>query len=214
MRPSATLFFGVLTLMPLSARVSQGASIVLTFSNLNPTNQNVLFVIGPYQNQGFSASSTLGFNTYGTGATGFFAGSPGLSPIAGSDVELKQINGNPFSISSIALARNFDFDPAPTVTFTGNRAGGGTLTQAFPVTTPTGKAALQTFDFTNFDDLTAVAWSQPSSAARGLHQFTDVTLSTSVSPVTVPEPRSLALLAVGLSALAIVEWARRSRRCC
>lgn len=212
MRSCVMLCLSALSLAPLSAGLSQAASIVLTFDNLNPTNQDVLFVIGPYQSQGFSLSSTLGFNTYGTGESGFYAGSPSLSPIAGSAVVLTQSDGSPFSLSSIALARNFDFDPPPTVTFTGKLAGGGTVTQAFTVTTPTGTAAFQTFHFTDFNDVIAVDWSQGASAAAGLHQFTDVTLSTGFTPPpTVPEPASFVLLAGGIAAIALRKQCGRSK---
>lgn len=204
MRSTVTRILGVLASMIIGTGVSQAASVVLTFGGLNPTDQNQLFVIGPYQSQGLSLSSTLGFNTYGSGLSGFFAGSPGLSPIGGSTVQLRASDGSSFSLTSISLARNFDFDPAPTVTFTGDLAGGGTVTESFTVTTPVGTAAFQAFNFSTLNDVTAVTWNQPPDPATGLHQFSDITVSTGGVPSTVPEPASLMLFSVGFITLVLV----------
>jgi hypothetical protein len=48
------------------------------------------------------------------------------------------------------------FDLAPTVTFTGTRAGGGTVTQTFTVTTAPGVQAFQSFTFAGFSDLVSL----------------------------------------------------------
>jgi hypothetical protein len=184
------------------AGASTAATIVLDFKNLNPSDTpGPLFVQSPYTNQGFSLSSTLGFNTYGSGLTNFYAGVASLSPIVGSDVELKSTDNSPFSLTSILLTRNFAFDPAPTVTFTGALAGGGTVTQAFSVTAPLGIPAFQTFQFTGFTNVLKVDWSQ-ASVAQGLHQFADVTIQTGAT--AIPEPVSVLLLGVGLAGSTLI----------
>jgi hypothetical protein len=119
--------FGVLAATPSPARAGP---IILNFSDLNPGNQDVLFVLGPYESQGFRVTSTApngflaGFNTYGTGAGFFFMGQKSLAPIAPAQVVLERTDGGPFSLRSTDRARNCAFDTAPTVTFTGPWPGG------------------------------------------------------------------------------------------
>jgi hypothetical protein len=198
------------------AGASTAATIVLDFKSLNPTDTSgPLFVQSPYTNQGFSLSSTLGFNTYGSGLANFYAGVASLSPIIGSDVELKATDNSPFSLTSILLTRNFAFDPAPTVTFTGAVAGGGTVTQTFSVTTPLGVPSFQTFQFTGFANVLRVDWSQPASVVGGLHQFADVTIETGPTaipepgPTAIPEPASVVLLNVGLVGSILIARGKR-----
>jgi hypothetical protein len=151
--------------------------------------------------QGFTLTSSSGgfvFNSPDTGNGSpqivgnnpFYAGANGLSAFSPATITLAQTDGSPFSLLSIDLARNFEFDPAPTVTFTGLKTGGGTVMASFTVTTPSGPpASFQTFDFTGFTDLSSVSWDQGDSA-QGVHQFGNIHLSTAAA---VPEPGSLAL---------------------
>lgn len=126
-------------------------------------------------------------------------------------ITLAQTSGSPFSLLSIDLARDFAFDPAPTVTFIGALAGGGTVSQTFTVTTPPGApAAFQTFDFTGFTGLASVSWDQPVFT-QGLHQFGNIHLSTAA----VPEPTSYqmaALATVGSLGLLHLRRRKSSRR--
>jgi hypothetical protein len=133
-------------------------------------------------------------------------GANGLAAFAPATITLVQTSGDPFSLLSIDLARNFAFDPAPTVTFTGTLAGGGTITETFTVTEPPGPPQSFTqFDFTGFTNLTSVSWDQPEPAA-GLNQFTDITLST------VPEPSSLITGGIGAILVAVAGFRARHRR--
>jgi hypothetical protein len=198
------IFWLVTALVCMSGVPVQGGDIVLNFSDVPP---GTLTVFNPYISQGFMLTSTSGgfvFNSPDTGNGSpqpignnpFYAGANGLAAFSPATITLMQTSGEPFSLLSIDLARNFEFDPAPTVTFTGTLAGGGTVTETFTVTTPPppAPAMFQTFDFTGFTGLTSVSWDQPVFT-QGLHQFTNITLSTGG---VVPEPATLTLLALGL----------------
>lgn len=194
---------GAIVALAMGLALNEGsvrAGTVLNFADVPP---GTLTVFSPYLSQGFllvSSSGGWAFNSPGTGNGSpqtvgnnpFYAGENGLAALAPATIALTRIDGTAFSLLSIALARNFAFDPAPTVTFTGTLAGGGTVSETFSVTTPLGApGAFQTFDFTGFGDLASVSWDQPS-AALGLNQFSDISLSEAV-----PEPSSLILVGVG-----------------
>jgi PEP-CTERM motif len=189
----------------------RGGDIVLDFSDAPP---GTLVVSSPYQSQGFILTSTAAgfvFNSPDTGNGSpqplgnnpFYAGANGLASFAPATITLSQTTNEPFSLLSIDLARNFDFDPAPT----GTLAGGGSLSETFEVTTPAGfPSAFQTFDFTGFTGVIAVSWDQ-GDPSQGLHQFTNIHLSTSV-----PEPSTLTLLALGTSLAAAFLQGRRANQ--
>jgi len=172
-----------------------------------------------YTNSGFTLTAInpptgflSGFQAHGPNSI-FFAGAIGVTafpPASGPDnvINLIQDNGDPFSLLSIDLARNFAFDPAPSVTFTGTRSGGDIVTETFTVTIPVGTSAFQSFDFAGFTDLESVTWEQPVLAA-GLHQFTNIELVA--APAAVPEPSIWLLVATGLVILAAFGL-RRQRR--
>jgi hypothetical protein len=187
---AAAALLGVLAAAPVRADL-----IELNFQDINVQN-GTTFVPGPYLGQGFTLSSTGGFNAYGPQSGANFKGQTGLSPLPGSAVRLARTDGGSFSLLSIDLAPVGGGAIAPvnpTVTFTGTLAGGGTVSNTFTVTTPAGTQAFQKFDFTGFDGLTRVDWSQPSiplPQGQGLHQFTNIDLQT---PSAVPEPSSLVL---------------------
>jgi hypothetical protein len=74
------------------------------------------------------------------------------------------------------------------------------------VTEPAGfPQSFTPFDFTGFTNLTSVSWNQPDPAA-GLHQFTDITLST------VPEPASIVTGGIGAMLVAVAGFRARRRR--
>jgi hypothetical protein len=187
---------------------------VLDFNDVPP---GTLAVFNPFQSQGFTLTSTSGGFVFDSPDTGngtpqpvgnnpFFAGANGLAAFAPATITLVQTSGDPFSLLSIDLARNFAFDPAPTVTFTGTLAGGGTVTETFMVTEPPGfPQSFTPFNFTGFTNLTSVSWNQPDPAA-GLNQFTDITLST------VPEPASIVTGGIGAMLVAVAGFRARRRR--
>jgi hypothetical protein len=206
--PVAVLFY----LLAMPAR----GGTVLTFQDVLAAQGSDVPFFTPIQTQGFTLTSTnpptgfsAGFEVHGP-ASLFYAGEVGVVAFAPATsppdnvIELTQTDGQPFSLVSIDLARNFPFDPAPTVDFTGVKADGSTVMESFTVTVPVGTAAFQTFDFTGFTDLKSVSWGQPQ-LSDGLHQFSRIVIASAV-----PEPSVTYLFAVGLS-FAVATNARRRR---
>jgi len=190
----------VVTLVLLSATAVHAAPILGFEDVVIPGATDVS--LASYDSEGFSLSASRGFVAHGSNSV-FYAGSQALAGLPGESIVLSRDSGLSFSVTSIDLARNFAFDPAPTVTFTGTTLGGGTVTQVFIVTTPIGTQVFQSFAFAGFNDLVALQWDQPD-LALGLHQFDNIALGVRA----VPEPMSVTLLALGLSAMG----ARRSRQ--
>src|SRR5207244_1429781 len=121
------IFWPLAALICLPVAPVRGGDVILNFSDVPP---GTLVVASPYTSQGFTLTSTGGgfvFNSPDTGngspqSVGnnpFYAGANGLASFSPATITLTQTNGDPFSLLSIDLARNFEFDPAPTVTFTG-----------------------------------------------------------------------------------------------
>jgi hypothetical protein len=191
----------------------RGGDVILNFSDVPP---GTLVVASPYTSQGFTLTSTAGgfvFNSPDTGNGSaqpvgnnpFYAGANGLASFSPATITLMQTSGEPFSLLSIDLARNFEFDPAPTVTFTGTLAGGGTVTKTFTDMTSPPPFVFTTFDV-GFTIVTSVSWDQPVFT-QGLHQFTNIHLFVGAA---VPEPAAATLLALGMPvALAYASRARR-----
>jgi len=110
------------------------ADIVLDFEDI-PIPGGTDTTLSTYSNSGFTLTATdtatgfsSGFQAHGPNSI-FFAGSQALAAFAPpadstTGIALTQDDGRPFSLLSIDLARNFAFDPAPTVTFVGTTAGG------------------------------------------------------------------------------------------
>jgi hypothetical protein len=210
-------FFRALAVVIVGLAVTSGSvmagNVVLNFSDVPP---GTLVVNSPYQSQGFTLTDNSGgfvFNSPDTGngfpqpvgANDFYAGANGLAAFSPATITLTRTDGDPFSLLSIDLARNFAFDPAPTVTFTGTLSGGGTVNESFTVTEPAGFPQVFTpFSFTGFTNVTSVSWDQPVFTA-GLNQFTDITIAA------VPEPSSLILGGISTIGLGVVSLLARRR---
>jgi hypothetical protein len=188
---------------------------MLNFSDAPP---GTLVVVSPYLSHGFILTGNSGgfvFNSPDTGSgspkpTGnnpFYAGANGLAAFVPATITLAQTNGDPFTLLSIDLARNFAFDLPPSIAFTGTLAGGGTVMETVMVSTSSPPLNFQTFDFTEFTRVTSVSWDQETDGSQGVHQFTNIHLLIGAA---VPEPPALTLLALGI--LLTPAYTRRLRQ--
>ncbi len=147
---------------------------VFNFNELaSPTDQN----IGPYHKAGFTFNTSVNqstiFTVYGSTDTARYSGSPALTaewwP---ATISLTQDDGAPFTISSIDLAEIWSSIYIPTVTFYGAKLDGSTVQQSF--TLDNIFPGFQTFDFTGFNDVTALSWY--THDVNDAHQFDNVTV--------------------------------------
>ena len=205
----------IAALLCLVSMPVRGGDVVLNFSDVP---DGTLAVTSPYLSQGFLLTSTSGgfvFNSPDTGNGSpqtvgnnpFYAGTNGLAAFAPATITLFQTTGDPFSLMSIDLARDFAFNAPPSTTFTGTLARGGTVTATVSVSTSSPPLVFQTFNLTGFTNLTSVSWDQDANAAQSTHQFSNIHLQVGAS---VPEPSALLLLAMGAPlAIAYVSLHRR-----
>jgi hypothetical protein len=154
-----------------------------------------LILGSPYTSQGFMLTGTSGGFVFDSPDTGngspqtvgnnaFYAGANGLAAFAPGIVTLSQTNGDPFSLLSIDLARNFAFDPPRSTTFTGMLAGGGTVAETFSVSISSPPLIFQTFDFAGFTNVTSVSWDQDVAPPRVC-----TSSAISISPPSSPSRR-------------------------
>ena len=161
----------------LTQTTQTGAVPTFTFSEFNNTTTDV--VIGPYSKNGFTfdtdSTQSTEFRVFGS-ASPRWAGSYGLSSQwAPTTITLKQDNNQPFTARSIALAEYLGANNPATVTFTGYKAAGGTVTQSFTVSGP---LAYQTFNFSGFDNLSSLTWR--STGFNDYHQFDNVNVEATI----------------------------------
>lgn len=133
-----------------------------------------------------------------------FAGSQAwfVNFILSSTSRLSRQDGGRFDIASISLGPIVPRSGAEgPITFIGTRAQGGVVTQTFDVPffpTPT----LSPFIFDpGFTNLTALEWTSGSTGAGPNPDLANVQIDNLVLTRTVPEPGTVALLAVGFACL-------------
>lgn len=146
-----------------------------------------------YEEDGFRLSAPTLFASARQNQVGWYAGSAGLfNDFEGDASTLTRIDGAVFSVFGIDLARvSLSYASGAAVSFIGHVHGGGTVNQTVTV----GEAlAFQHFLLTGFSNLDSMTWVQSSP----FHQFDNIDTGSG----QVPEPAPLALLALGLAALA------------
>jgi hypothetical protein len=208
----------LLALTGVAAGNARG-DVILDFQDVLAAEGSDVPFFTPVTTHGFTLTATnpptgfsAGFEVHGP-ASSLYAGEIGLVAFAPATsppdniIDLVKTDGTAFSLLSIDLARNFAFDPAPTVTFTGTLSGGGTVTESFTITTPVGTAAFQTFDFTGFTNVTSVTWGQPQ-LSDGLHQFANIHIAN-----PVPEPSTLVMSSILFGIFGVVwSWKKTTSK--
>jgi hypothetical protein len=165
---------------------TQPTEAVLDFEEIPiPDPSGGAFISGSYASQGFqlTAIAPNGFlSSYfarDERSGGFYAGSKAIGATTEATITLTRPDARPFSLASIDVARYFIFnggnDPV-TLTFVGQRAGGGTVQQTFTVQTAVGVPAFDTFTLSGFTNLTSVSWQQEFGPDGVKHQFDNLRL--------------------------------------
>lgn len=202
----------MLTVITLLA-ASQTPAAVVDFQSLTEAGDSAA-VFATYDEDGFNFRSALdpilagdAFGVWQTGSSNF-NGSTALfnTYVDGSSLEgpvtiMTRPDGIPFDVSSIDIGPMFA-DPgfSGSVTFVGERAGGGSVTQTFTYGTA---LTPQTFAFNaSFNTLRSLTWDQVSP-------FWQV---DNINAAAIPEPSSVVLLVVGAGGLLVIARRRQRRR--
>jgi hypothetical protein len=159
-------------------------------------------VANGYTTQGFTFTSTLSvpewqgeaFAVWGSSSI-FYAGSTALFNNFDAEKTTMTMGGGAFNATSIDLTSLF-LDSGSSINFTGTRANNTTVTNILTITDP---VAFQTFNFTGMTNIVKLSWDQFDP----YHQFDNINVSA------VPEPASLAALALG--GLALIRRKRATR---
>lgn len=214
------IYIGIFSLVAAVFSATAAATpVTITFDSLTTGGtgwtsivHNVSATETSYTESGFVLSTTgttpgaSGFGSAHTGQTDYYFGSTSLfnDDTNGGLTVLTQVGGGAFALTSMkiaALNNTWSFYPGQEyVVFTGTLEDGSTVTQRVLLLNNT---SFQTVDFVGFDDVVSVSWAQGSAATKAFNQFDDIVVNGDVgSPTAVPEPASIALLGLGLVALA------------
>jgi hypothetical protein len=189
MRLSALVLILCVALLS-AARVRAAAPVVIDFESLRVVDADVHNRGFTYTEDGYTlnnlATTSFQFATFGT-LEPRFPGSTALFNNTGNGVtELVRTGGGAFDLASIELAELNEPVPA-LVAFTGELFGGGSVNQTFRLDGNGPANGLQTFNFTGFNNVVRVTWTQVDP----FHQFDNIMIGR------VPEPASLALVLMG-----------------
>lgn len=219
------LLAAVLSVVAVVSASCNGA-IVLDFESLQVVDNQIHDHAGVLEFQGFRITSVpppgnaFRYRTAGT-LNPLFAGSTALwNGQSNAENILTTSDGNPFSLLSIDLAvlppGASDpaglTDPGPfNVTFAGTRSNGSTVTSTFTINNTF--LTLETFNFTDFNDVVLVSWFQGPGFSPGnqigpfdpTHQFDNIV----VAPV--PEPTSCMIFTVLTTTAITLVFPRRRR---
>lgn len=212
-RAAFALAFGAgLVAVPAGAQ-----DVTVNFNTLTVTDGSGIRYIGNcYMESGFTFSavglpcdSELALAVWGADNPLFYTGTPALLNNEGTAVDFATSLPGTFSMRSISLAPGLGvISSNATVTFTGFRAGGGTVFQQFMLAGNT--TGVQSFMFnSDFTGLTSVRLAVlPDEFDETFVQFDDVMFS---DVRVIPEPATIMLLATGLVAIGAVARRRRTR---
>jgi hypothetical protein len=153
----------------LSAAASRAGTVAMDFDHLAAAGANNT-ITSPQNEDGLRITNSNDFYIFGPGS-GRNTGHKALAnQFTNTLTTLSAQNGAKFTLVSMRLSP-YSSGSDSTVTFTGNKAGGGTVTTS--LTTGTAIAGVvRTFPST-FQDVVSVTWNM--SALNTYHQFDDIT---------------------------------------
>jgi len=190
-----TILTGCL-LAGLMAGAADSHAVVLNFESLLHNDDQIADHSAVYTESGFRFVNTATeeisgyapmFSTLGSEFYGFSGSTALFNNNFMGETVLSRVDSGLFNLHSISLAELYPIEEIyDTVTFTGAKANGSTVSQMFTLDSLYGA---EDFSFSNeFKDLVAVSWLQSDY----FHQFDNI----DVAPV--PEPSTLLLLGAGL----------------
>ncbi len=200
---------------------ARAAPVIIDFDGLPFLSATRTINIGTsYEEDGFRITAGL-LSYFSSASDDVIASRPALfGNLPGTEIVLRQISGDPFTLHSIDLAE-LDQLATPVVTFTGLRSDHSTVMQSFtldgsfPQFSLTGRA--ETFTFSaGFSDLLSVSWFQgPAGSSLNRtqysHQFDNIVVTPASQTVqNVPVSGGIGLLAMGFAGLA--GFMRRTKR--
>jgi hypothetical protein len=197
MRRSSVL----VALFAVAVTAPRSAAQTIDFESIASPNYQTL---SSYTEDGFTLTPGAGatglFGSYGstqnqtnyTGSTALFHQDDGAT------ITLTQVGGGAFNLSSIDVSELFNSGTQTVpLNFTGNKAGGGTVSAHFDLD---GTFGNQTLTFNDFTNLSSVTWTQESE----FHQFDNIVVAPVPEPATV-----LGVAALGGGLLGLVRRYRR-----
>ena len=147
-------------------------------------------VFNSYSEGGYNFDSSFGWLASAEQGNFAYAGSAGLGATPLATTKLSRDDGTAFSLNSISLANFVSVLPGSfNVTFTGVKAGGGTVSQNFTVNS---SHSFNDYTFNGFSNLVSASWTE-----GGFRTYQVDNLNVTA----VPEPGTYAMLLAGLGLL-------------
>ncbi len=175
--------------------IASAGLITLDFDDFESNSAGYTYYASPFNTEGFQLTGNFIGNDYAIAGSGHidYINSASLITFGDETHTLQQINASSFDLLSLdftqinALLGNYN-----NLSFIGNLAGGGTVSQMINFDNIFN---VQNIAFTGFTNLTSVQFSNGSSQAL---QIDNIVLRTT----NVPEPSTLAIFALGIIGLA------------